>query len=156
MLLRRLQFSPQTDPLTCCETTSIRPSCAALPFVSSFIAESAMLNPDCATSMARTLVVFVVPWASVYESCQHVPQLGEFHPVTACAPPMCGKRGRLSKVLNPRVMRPLGPSEQATEVSEVPPLSYLVSKETVVATVVDVIMTRAREASIAKNIMVDR
>lgn len=63
----------------------------------------------------------------VYVSAQHVPQLGEFHPAIAAAPPMCGKPGREPKVVKPRVMSPLAPSEQATVESDAALLSYAVS-----------------------------
>ena len=53
-----------------------RPSCCAWPFVSLFIASLAMLNPDPAWSIASTLIVVLL-----YVSCQHEPQLGEFHPI---------------------------------------------------------------------------
>ena len=85
----------------------MRPKLTACPFVNVFIAVKAMLNPAPAWSIARTLIER--PW---YVNLQHVPQLGEFQPPTAAAPPMFGKRGRDPNVLKPLVSRPLGPSEQ--------------------------------------------
>lgn len=74
-----------------------------------------------ATSIAKTLILVVVvaaPDPLVYASSQQVPQLGEFQPATANAPPMRGKRGREPKVVKLRVRSPFGPSEQATDARE--------------------------------------
>ena len=105
---------------------STRPKLIACPFVNVFIADKAMLNPAPARSTANTSTDR--PWNV---NLQHVPQLGEFHPPTAAAPPMFGKRGRDPNVLKPLVSNPLGPSEQDTVARLCPPLSYIVSNETV-------------------------
>ena len=67
----------------------------------------------------------------LYVACQQVPQFGEFQPATASTPPMCGKPLTCPCVCQPYlVMRPLGPSEQATESSLLLAVSYPLSYET--------------------------
>lgn len=61
-------------------------------------------------------------------SSQQEPQLGEFQLLMAGAAPMFGKRGREPNV-SYRVARPFEPSEQATALIEVSPLSYAGSYE---------------------------
>ena len=64
-------------------------------------------------------------------SSQQVPQLGELKPLTGGPPPMRGKWGKDPKLVKPRVIRPFGPSEQATVVRDWVGSSYLWSKLTV-------------------------
>jgi hypothetical protein len=47
-----------------------------------------VINPVPAWSIASILMLFDTPLEFVYVNCQHVPQLGEFHPPTADAEPM--------------------------------------------------------------------
>ena len=63
-------------------------------------------------------------------SFQQVPQLAEFQPPTAGAPPMLGKFLREPKVVNPFVSNPLVPSEHATVARDAPESSYALSHET--------------------------
>ena len=77
-LTSRLPYSPQLLGATSVTVACTMPRCSAWLFVSLFIAARAMLNPDLAWSMARTLIVLFL-----YFSCQHVPQLGEFQPTGA-------------------------------------------------------------------------
>ena len=58
---------------------------------------------------------FAIPLAFVYVMVQQVPQLGEFQPVTAGAPPTKGYLGKDPRVVKLRVSRPLGPSEHETD-----------------------------------------
>ena len=81
-------------PATVAVTT---PRSIAFPPVRDCIAPSAMLNPLPPVSTPRTMIVL-----SMYVRFQHVPQLGEFHPVIAGMPPMLGNPGRSPNVLKPK------------------------------------------------------
>jgi hypothetical protein len=61
----------------------MRPRNCAWLFVSAFIALMPMLKPLSVWSIASTLIVL-----PLYVSAQQVPQLAEFHPAIAWAPPM--------------------------------------------------------------------
>jgi len=92
--------------------------------------------------MARTLML--VP---LNVSCQQVPQLAEFQPAMAGAPPISGKEGNDLNVVKPFVNRPFAPSEQATVARDWDALSYTGSYETeTVAPSADGIARRAKRA----------
>jgi hypothetical protein len=63
-------------------------------------------------------------------SAQQVPHPAELNPVTAEAPPICGKWGNEPKVVKFFVSRPLDPVEHATLSRDSFLLSYLGSYET--------------------------
>lgn len=92
-----------------------------------------MLKPALPTSMARTSILLDTPCPFTKVNCQQVPHPAELNPVTAGAPPMFGKLGNDPKVVNPRVIKPLEPSEHATVSSDPAALSYVLSKLTVKA-----------------------
>ena len=84
------------DLATWTASALILPNWIAWPLVKLFMAPRAMLNPLEPTSMARTLI-----FLPLKDNCQQVPQLAEFQPPMAGAPPMLGKWGRDPKVLKP-------------------------------------------------------
>lgn len=49
---------------------------------------SLLLNPSSVWSIANTLMLFDFPFVLVYVRFQQLPQLAEFHPAMASAPPM--------------------------------------------------------------------
>ena len=71
-------YRPHSDALSCVAVACTTPSWTAWPSVRLFIADSAMLNPLPAVSMA--VIVMLVP---LKESCQQVPQLAELNPAIA-------------------------------------------------------------------------
>lgn len=118
---------PQLDELTLCAVTLIVPKFSALPLVNVFIASSDVIKPVAPLSTASMYMVWLVPLP--YVNFQQEPQLTEFQPSTARAPPMFGKPGREPNVLYPFVPMPFEPSEQATALVEVAVLSYAGSYE---------------------------
>lgn len=77
---------------------------------------------------SRPILTLMVKLLKV--NAQHVPHPGELNPVTAEAPPMLGKLGKLPNVVKFFVKSPLDPVEHSTVLSDWFKLSYIGSKET--------------------------
>ena len=90
-----------------------------------------------------------------YVNFQHDPHSADPQPPTVKPPPMKGNVGSESKVVNPLVIRPLGPLEHATLFNESAPLSYMLFWRTGSMVGDEVGPAMATEKRAARVMMVD-